>query len=126
MDAHHSDIRLTPKAAEKIKALSKKQGVSFFALRIAINPGGCTGQGYQYRMSFGGEVAPDDAVTETDGAQVLVNASSLPLLRGALVDYEESLMHSGFIIQNPNAVSTCACGLSFTTSESQGPLHTAL
>ncbi|MBM2826195.1 MAG: iron-sulfur cluster assembly accessory protein [Dehalococcoidia bacterium] len=123
METLPSTIQLTSKAAAKIKTMSQKQGASSPSLRISIAPGGCTGAGYQYRMSFGGEISPDDTVAEADGAMVLVEASSLPILKGSVVDYEESLMHSGFVVNNPNAVSTCACGSSFTTSDSQGSLH---
>lgn len=112
-------VTLTPAAARRIQRLASQRP----ALRLAAIPGGCSGSGYQYDMQLAPGEPGDDLVYETDGVTLLVDRESYPLLQGASVDYEETLMRSGFVVRNPNAVSTCACGRSFKVTEEGEPLH---
>jgi iron-sulfur cluster assembly accessory protein len=114
-------VTLTTKAAEKIKSLSEREAAPWPSLRVSVVAGGCTG--HQYRMDLGSPELEGDTVVEIEGARLLVDSASLPLLTGAAVDYEESLMRSGFIINNPNAASTCACGSSFTVAGEPEAMH---
>ena len=80
-------------------------------LRVAINPGGCSG--FEYTFSFTPSTNTDDKVFEANGARVVVDETSLELLTGATLDFKTSLMGSHFAITNPNATSGCGCGNSF-------------
>ncbi|HEY8173109.1 MAG TPA: iron-sulfur cluster insertion protein ErpA [Dehalococcoidia bacterium] len=113
-----SVVSITDKAAEKAKALLKDRGVENAALRVFVVGGGCSG--YQYGMAIAHEREEDDIVIEQSGVTVLVDQESLPLMRGAEIDYVDDLMKSGFTIFNPNAVKGCACGSSFQTAEGGG------
>lgn len=105
-------ISLTPKAARKIKALAQKEGKGAF-LRVKVVPGGCSGLSYSFEVS--GQPAPDDIVAELEGAKVVVDPKSHLFVSGSVLDYVETMMKSGFEVNNPKAVSTCSCGASFNT-----------
>jgi iron-sulfur cluster insertion protein len=79
---------------------------------VFVTGGGCSG--FQYGFTFDELVAEDDACIEQGGITVLVDAMSYPFLVGSEVDYEEGLQGSRFLVQNPNASSTCGCGSSFS------------
>jgi iron-sulfur cluster assembly accessory protein len=113
-----SIVSITDKAAEKALAILKDKGAENAALRVFVVGGGCSG--YQYGMAIAQEREEDDIVIERAGVTVLVDPESLPLMRGAEIDYVDDLMKSGFTIFNPNAVKGCACGSSFQTSEGGG------
>lgn len=104
-------ITLTELAAEKVRLLGAQEG-KVGPLRVFVTGGGCAG--YSYGMAFD-EVREDDEVVEQHGVQIVIDRESLPLLRGATIDYVESLTGSGFTIDNPNAVRSCSCGHSFNT-----------
>jgi len=99
-------ITVTPKAAEKIKEFMKQEEENPQYLRVYVQGGGCSG------LSYG---MGDDTVIEETGVKVLVDSYSQDHLKGANVDYIESLMGSGFKINNPNVTKSCSCGSSFTT-----------
>ena len=99
-------------AVAKVKSLIDEEGNNDLKLRVYVTGGGCSG--FQYGFTFDEVVAEDDSVVERDGIKVLVDALSYPYLAGAKVDYEEGLQGSKFVIQNPNASSTCGCGSSFS------------
>ena len=80
------------------------------ALRVAVLGGGCSGFQYEIRLD---EPAEDDLVLEGSGQRVLVDPVSLPFLSGAVIDFEDALIGARFVVQNPNAVSSCGCGTSF-------------
>ena len=80
------------------------------ALRVAVEGGGCSGFQYEIRLDDPGE---DDLVLEKDGQKVLVEAVSLPFLANATIDFTEELIGARFVIENPNATSSCGCGSSF-------------
>ncbi len=105
-------IDLTQSAAERIVHLRKQEGDDGLALRISVNGGGCSG--FTYQFSFDPERKDDDMVVERDDAVLLVDAMSLPFLAGSQVDYVEDLIGSYFAVKNPNAVSMCGCGSSFS------------
>ncbi|WP_323845618.1 iron-sulfur cluster insertion protein ErpA [Microbulbifer magnicolonia] len=105
-------LAVTERAVAKVKSLLEDEGNAELKLRVFVTGGGCSG--FQYGFTFDELVAEDDAVVEKDGIQVLVDAMSYPYLVGASVDYEEGLSGSRFVIQNPNASSTCGCGSSFS------------
>jgi iron-sulfur cluster assembly accessory protein len=82
------------------------------ALRVAVEGGGCSG--FQYDIRLEDAPAADDMVLEKDGQKVLIDATSLPFLRGAVIDFSEELIGARFVIENPNATSSCGCGTSFS------------
>lgn len=104
-------ITLTKPAAEAVLNLLAKKNLENHALRVFISGGGCSG--YQYGMALEKEQRPTDFVYEQFGVKVVVDKDSIELLSGAVVDYKDGVMESGFKIDNPNAVSSCGCGNSF-------------
>lgn len=82
------------------------------ALRVAVLAGGCSG--FQYRFDLTDKKEADDLVIEAEGARVLVDPTSMDLLAGSELDYSDALMGSHFTVRNPNAVSACGCGSSFS------------
>jgi len=106
-------ITLTDTAAVKVRELLDNEGTPDWALRVAVQPGGCSG--FQYQMYFDGDVAADDErATYGDRVTVVVDPASAQLLEGATLDYKDGLDQSGFSITNPNASRTCGCGQSFS------------
>ena len=105
-------ITVTERAAKRIAFLREQEEVGGANLRIAVSGGGCSG--FQYGLSFDDQTSPDDRVFERDGVGVVVDDVSLDLLNGAEVDFVEDLMGASFQIRNPNAVSSCGCGNSFS------------
>lgn len=105
-------IRLTAGAASKVKELlARETSEAPLALRVAVQPGGCSG--LRYALYFDDQVKETDRVAEFDGVRLIVDKMSVPYLAGASVDYVDTLQQSGFTIDNPNAHGTCACGDSF-------------
>lgn len=105
-------LTVSDNAVAKVKSLIEEEGNPDLKLRVYVTGGGCSG--FQYGFSFDEVIAEDDSVIERDGVKVLVDALSYPYLAGALVDYQEGLQGAKFLIQNPNASSTCGCGSSFS------------
>jgi iron-sulfur cluster insertion protein len=102
---------LTPSAAARVSSIAARQGKPAI-LRLAVDGGGCSG--FQYRFGLSDTVEADDAVTQVDGVQLVVDPVSLDLINGSAVDYVESLGGSAFKVTNPNAASGCGCGSSFS------------
>ena len=111
-------ITLTPEAASKVKELLAERQRDDLALRVFVQPGGCSG--FSYGLAFDSRRNDDDQVLEQDGVRVVIDAMSARFLKGARIDYVESLSGSGFTIHNPNAIHTCGCGQSFRTREEAG------
>ena len=108
-------VQLTERAAAELRLYLQKQGKPGAALRIFVTAGGCSG--LSYGMVVDDKTTDDDYVIQTDGAKVVVDRSSAPFIAGSVVDYKaEKLMGGGFVVSNPNAVSTCGCGESFKTT----------
>jgi len=105
-------VTLTERAAKKIQALAGKKSLAP-VLRVKVGAGGCSGMSYEFEVSD--KLGPDDVVFEGHGAKAVVDPRSDFFIGGSVVDYVESLMSSGFVVTNPQAVSTCSCGKSFAT-----------
>jgi len=105
-------VVLTDGAALKVKALLEAEGRDDLRLRIAVQPGGCSGLIYQ--LFFDEQLAEDDVVAEFGGVEVVVDGMSVPYLDGASIDFEDTIQNQGFTIDNPNAAGSCACGDSFS------------
>ncbi len=105
-----ADIALTPAAAARVAAIAARQGKPAI-LRLSVEGGGCSG--FQYKFGLADAPAGDDTVATTDDATLVVDSISLDLVRGAQVDYVESLGGAAFRVENPNASSGCGCGSSF-------------
>ena len=104
-------VQLTASAAGEIQSLLQKPENQGKVFRVYIEQGGCSGM--QYSMTFD-ERRPDDLSAEVHGVNVLVDPFSAQYLRGAVVDFSDSLTSGGFKITNPNARQSCGCGKSFT------------
>ena len=109
-------ITLAPAAAQAVLDLLNKRDLTGYALRVFISGGGCSG--FQYGMALENQIRETDLTFEMHGVKVVVDEVSIDYLRGSIVDYVDSLMGSGFKIDNPNAVSSCGCGSSFRTKDS--------
>jgi len=106
-----SVLVFTDKAAAKVRYLAEDEGNAELKLRVFVTGGGCAG--FQYGFTFDELVAEDDAIIEKDGVQLVVDSMSYSYLVGGTVDYVEGLEGSRFIVDNPNAETTCGCGSSF-------------
>jgi iron-sulfur cluster assembly accessory protein len=111
-------LSVTEAAASKIKQLMAEE-TDVSVLRVAIQGGGCSG--FQYGLGFDRSAVDGDLELEAHGVQVVVDPFSAPYLRGAEIDYVDSIEASGFAINNPNAVSSCGCGHSFQVDEDTPP-----
>lgn len=107
-----SGIELTEQAAAKVTALKASEENSELKLRLYITGGGCSG--FSYGFKFDDSSNDDDTFIERDGVTMLVDSLSIQYLDGSVVDYKESLMGSQFVVENPNATTTCGCGSSFS------------
>ena len=106
-----TSIVLTEHAAEKVKALLEQEGRDDLRLRIAVQPGGCSG--LRYQLFFDERSLDGDTVTDFGGVEVAVDRMSVPYLSGAQIDFVDTIEKQGFTIDNPNAGGSCACGDSF-------------
>ena len=104
-------IVLTDVAAQKVKALLDQEGRDDLRLRVAVQPGGCSG--LRYQLFFDERDLEGDVVTEFGGVAVVVDRMSVPYLSGASIDFVDRIDAQGFTIDNPNAQGSCACGDSF-------------
>lgn len=105
-------VTMMPNAVSKVKELIAEEGVDNLKLRMFVSGGGCSG--FQYGFTFEETANEDDWVLEFDGVTLLIDSMSGQYVRGAEVDYTESLQGSQFSIKNPNAQTTCGCGSSFS------------
>lgn len=105
-------VLLTDQAAAKVKALIEAEGRDDLALRIAVQPGGCSGMRYQ--LFFDDRDLDGDARADFGGVSVVVDRMSVPYLMGATIDFADTIEQQGFTIDNPNAQNSCACGDSFS------------
>jgi iron-sulfur cluster assembly accessory protein len=104
-------VGLSDIAAAKVRSLLTQEGREDLRLRVAVQPGGCSGLIYQ--LYFDERTLEGDAVREYDGVEVVVDKMSVPYLEGASIDFEDTIQKQGFTIDNPNAGGSCACGDSF-------------
>lgn len=105
-------IALTDFATTKVAELINAEGEEGLALRVAVRPGGCSG--FSYEMFFDSEFSDDDKIEEVGDVKLVCDSSSAEMLKGATLDYTESIQETGFKINNPNAERTCGCGSSFS------------
>jgi iron-sulfur cluster assembly accessory protein len=104
-------VALSAAAARRIREIAQAEGRPLM-LRVAVEGGGCSGFQYQFDLVEAPE--PDDLRIERDGAAALIDEVSLPLLRGSEIDFVEELAGAEFRVRNPNAKSSCGCGVSFS------------
>ncbi|WP_213450738.1 iron-sulfur cluster insertion protein ErpA [Rhizomonospora bruguierae] len=106
-----TSVVLTDLAAQKVQALLEQEGRDDLRLRVAVQPGGCSG--LRYQLFFDERSLDGDVVTDYDGVGVVVDRMSAPYLAGATIDFADRIDAQGFTIDNPNAQNSCACGDSF-------------
>ena len=106
-----TELTLSPSAAQRIQAIGAQEGRPVM-LRVAVEGGGCSG--FQYQFDLVDEAQPDDLRIERDGAAALVDEMSLVLLTGSVIDFVDELAGAEFRVRNPNAKSSCGCGVSFS------------
>ena len=111
-------IELTDKGAEKVREFlaSQSDPNATAGLRVGVRGGGCSG--FQYMLAFD-EERDGDTVVESRGIRLLVDTASAPYVRGATVDFVDSLQGAGFKVDNPNVVAACGCGSSFRVAEEE-------
>jgi iron-sulfur cluster assembly accessory protein len=105
------DVALSESAAKRIQAIGQAEGRTMM-LRVGVEGGGCSG--FQYQFDLVDQAQDDDLRVECDGAAALVDAVSLPFLKGSVIDFVDELAGAEFRIRNPNAKSSCGCGVSFS------------
>ncbi|MES3028700.1 MAG: iron-sulfur cluster insertion protein ErpA [Pseudomonadota bacterium] len=105
------DLTLSSAAAQRLQALGQSEGKPIM-LRVAVEGGGCSG--FQYQLDLVDEAQPDDLRIERDGVAALIDEMSLVMLKGSEIDYVDELAGAEFKIRNPNAKSSCGCGVSFS------------
>ncbi|MGH8881265.1 MAG: HesB/IscA family protein [Stackebrandtia sp.] len=110
-EAPATGVALTDFAATKVKALLEQEGRDDLRLRVAVQPGGCSG--LRYQLFFDERSLDGDVVKSYDGFEVVVDRMSVPYLTGASIDFADKIDAQGFTIDNPNAGGSCACGDSF-------------
>ena len=101
-----SPVTMTPAAVAQIGKLMARDGVQ--GLRIGVKKGGCAGM--EYTMDYVSEIDPMDVVVEEDGARVMIAPMAQMFLFGTEIDYQTSLLESGFKFRNPNVTEACGCG----------------
>lgn len=111
MDQAQNEIQFSVRAASKVRDLMDEEGDAELKLRVFVTGGGCSG--FSYGFTFDNSVEDDDSCIEQDGIVMLVDSLSYPYLAGAEIDYKEDLQGAQFVVNNPNASSTCGCGNSF-------------
>jgi iron-sulfur cluster assembly accessory protein len=104
-------ITLSTAAADRLKAIALREGRPLM-LRVAVDGGGCSG--FQYRFDLIAAAEDDDLTIERDGAHAVVDVVSVALLKGSEIDFVDELASAEFRVRNPNAKSSCGCGVSFS------------
>jgi len=105
-------IEISEKAAARIRVLLGEKGTPSGGLRLGVKGGGCSG--LSYHVDLAAEPARFDQVVEREGARVFVDPKSAMFLAGTVVDFQQTLMQTGFVFKNPNVKTACGCGESFT------------
>jgi iron-sulfur cluster assembly accessory protein len=107
-------FRVTPRAAAQVADIARREGRPEAGLRVSVSAGGCSG--FQYGFELVDRPEADDLVVEAGGTRVFVDPVSLDLLAGSELDWNEALIGAHFVVQNPQAVSGCGCGVSFAVA----------
>jgi len=105
-------LEFSDSAVKKLKAIQADEGNPDLMLRVSVYGGGCSG--FQYTFSLEEEVKPADKTVEKDGVTLIIDQKSYQYLAGSEVDFQEGLEGAMFVVNNPNATSTCGCGASFS------------
>ncbi len=105
-------LEFSDSAVRKLKSLQQEEGNPNLMLRVSVYGGGCSG--FQYTFSLEEEVKPADKIVEKDGVSLIIDQMSYQYLAGSEVDFTEGLEGAMFVVNNPNATSTCGCGASFS------------
>lgn len=105
-------ISITEKAAEKVKYFASKENMDAFGVRVAVKGGGCSG--LMYNLTIDKEPRPDDKIIDDHGVKIFVDKKSYVFLAGTILDFSDGLNGKGFTFHNPQAKSTCGCGISFS------------
>ena len=105
-------LEFSDSAVRKLKALQAEEGKPELMLRVSVYGGGCSG--FQYTFSLDEEINPTDKTVQKDGATLIIDQKSYQYLAGSEVDFSEGLEGAMFVVNNPNATSTCGCGASFS------------
>jgi iron-sulfur cluster assembly protein len=105
------NVHVTPKAVQKIRDVFAREGVTG-GLRLGVLGGGCSGLSYQFK--FDPKPRQTDHVFEFEDVKVFVDPKSMVFLDGMTLDWKDSLIHSGFVFENPHAKKSCGCGTSFS------------
>jgi iron-sulfur cluster assembly accessory protein len=111
INAPTGSLSLTDAAASKVRALLDQEGRDDLRLRVAVQPGGCSG--FQYQLFFDERSLDGDEELDVSGVPVVVDRMSSPYLGGATIDFTDTIEQQGFTIDNPNASGGCSCGNSF-------------
>ena len=111
VDMSETSFSVSESAAKRIAFLASREAKPVM-MRVAVLGGGCSG--FQYNFSFEDQRNEDDLLIERDGATVVVDSTSLELLKGSELDYVEEMVGASFQVKNPNATSSCGCGNSFS------------
>ncbi len=111
LTAREHGVVLTDAASMKVKSLLGQEGRDDLRLRVAVQPGGCSGLIYQ--LYFDERYLEGDKTVDFEGVEVIVDDMSVPYLDGATIDFKDTISEQGFTIDNPNAQGSCACGDSF-------------
>ncbi len=107
-------INITDNAKNKLEEILAEENDKFYSLRVFVQGGGCSG--FSYGFSLDNEQSEDDFIVPAGNFNVLVDSMSMQYIQGSTVDYKDDLTGSNFVIQNPNAESTCGCGSSFSVA----------
>ncbi len=118
LEIQPTTLSLTDAAASKLRELTAAETSPEIGLRVYVYSGGCSG--FKYGMMIEDAPTPEDQTLESNGVRVYVDGKSIDLLRGAQIDYVDTLMGAGFTVNNPNAVAACGCGSSFRTADDGG------
>lgn len=102
--------KVTDRAFARLTEINADNGTK--ALRVSVEGGGCSG--FQYEIKLDEDASSDDLILEKEGQKVLIDAVSLPFLSNAVIDFTQELIGARFVIENPNATSSCGCGTSFS------------
>jgi len=111
-------LNVTEAALNTVRDLLVQKEVPDYGLRVFVSGGGCSG--LQYGMALDAAPGEHDHVIELEDVKIFIDPSSMMYMDGATIDYEDSIMGGGFKIDNPQAVSSCGCGTSFKTEDSNG------
>ena len=118
LEVQQTPLSLTSAAVAKLREITATETHPKVGLRVYVYSGGCSG--YQYGMMIEDSPTEEDKVLQANGVTVYVDGKSVDLLRGAQIDYVDTLMGGGFTVNNPNAVAACGCGTSFRTADDAG------